>query len=468
MVFSSLSFIYLFFPVVFLLYFVIKNRTWRNGILLIASLLFYSWGEPKFLLSMLAASFVAYLGGLLITYFDERRRVKGKFISCLASVLLITGNLFVFKYFNFTVDTVETITGIQLFVPEILLPIGISFYTFQILSYVIDLYRGNVETQRNYFWLLLYVSFFPQLIAGPIVRYQTVEEEILHRRESVDEVASGTKRFIVGLSKKVLIANNVGAIAETIYGGNTAIFGGAMYWIAALAFTLQIYFDFSGYSDMAIGLGRIFGFHFLENFNYPYISCSITEFWRRWHISLSSWFRDYIYIPLGGNRVSKGHWIFNILLVWAVTGLWHGASWNFVLWGLYYGILLLLEKLVLHRLLDKLPKIFGWIYTAFFVMIGWVLFNLTDPTQLLQALKIMFTFPATDWLGVLRVDATLLQGLIYLPLGIVCSFPILTKLKKEQGVAVTILSYVVCAILALICIVYLVSNKYNPFIYFRF
>ena len=468
MVFSSLSFIYAFFPLVFLLYFVIKNRVWRNAVLLLASLLFYSWGEPKLLVLMLAATLVAYLGGLVMSYFEEKQNRKAKYAACLVTVVLVAANLFVFKYFNFTISTIEALTGLKFSVPEILLPIGISFYTFQILSYVIDLYRGEVATQRNYFLLLLYVSFFPQLIAGPIVRYQTVEEEILHRRESMDEVVAGLKRFIIGLAKKVILANNVGAIAETIYAGNTDVFGGAMYWIAALAYTLQIYFDFSGYSDMAIGLGRIFGFHFLENFDYPYISCSVTEFWRRWHISLSSWFRDYIYIPLGGNRVKKARWIFNILLVWGVTGLWHGASWNFVLWGLYYGLLLLLEKLLLHKVLDKLPKIFGWIYTMFFVVVGWVLFNVTDLTQLLQVLKTMFAFPATNWMGVLYTDATLLQGLIYLPLGILCSLPIFKKIKWGKGAFAAIVSYGLYAVLALICVIFLVSNSYNPFIYFRF
>lgn len=468
MVFSSLSFIYAFFPLVFLLYFVIKNRVWRNTILLLASLLFYSWGEPKLLGLMLVATLVAYLGGLVMTYFKQKQCQRARYVACLITVVMVAANLFVFKYFNFTVSTIETLTGLKFSAPEILLPIGISFYTFQILSYVIDLYRGQVATQRNYFLLLLYVSFFPQLIAGPIVRYQTVEDEILHRQESVDEIVDGLKRFIVGLAKKVLLANNLGVIAETVYTGDASIFGGAMYWIAALAYTLQIYFDFSGYSDMAIGLGRIFGFHFLENFDYPYISRSVTEFWRRWHISLSSWFRDYIYIPLGGNRVEKGRWIFNILLVWGVTGLWHGASWNFVLWGLYYGLLLLLEKLLLHKVLDKLPKVFRWIYTMFFVVIGWVIFNTTDLARLLQVLKIMFTFPATKWMGVLSADATLLQGLIYLPLGIVCSLPIFKKIKWGNGVFATIVSYGLYAALALVCVIFLLSNSYNPFIYFRF
>ena len=468
MVFSSLSFMYFFFPVVFLLYFAVKNRVWRNTVLLIASLVFYSWGEPVYILLMLAATFAAYLGGLFISRFEAKGRGREKFIACLAAVLLVSANLFVFKYFNFTLNIVSALSGLEFSLPEIALPIGISFYTFQILSYVIDLYRGKVALQKNYFLLLLYVSFFPQLIAGPIVRYQTIEDEILDRRESLEEVTLGIKRFIVGLAKKVIIANNVGALADAIYGGSSEIFGGGAYWIAALAYTLQIYFDFSGYSDMAIGLGRVFGFHFLENFDYPYVSRSITEFWRRWHISLSSWFRDYIYIPLGGNRVPKWRWMLNIMLVWSITGLWHGASWNFVLWGLYYGLLLLLEKLFLHSFLEKLPGFFSRLYTMFFVVLGWVLFRLTDPQALLHVLKSMFTLSPTNWLGILQWDATVLLGLIYLPIGIICSLPVLRRVKVSSGTAAVLLSHAGHALLALLCVIFLVSGSYNPFIYFRF
>lgn len=355
MVFSSLSFLYFFFPLVFLAYFVINNRTWRNSVLLAASLLFYSWGEPKFVLMMLLSALVAYVGGLLMEKYRGQAKDKAEKTAYIATVVFLVAALFIFKYFNFTLDNICALFGVSNNFARIVLPIGISFYTFQILSYVIDLHRGQIGVQRNFADLLLYVCFFPQLIAGPIVRYQTIEREIRGRQESLDDVITGLKRFIIGLAKKVIIANIVALAASTIYEGNAEVYGSLMYWVAALAYTLQIYFDFSGYSDMAIGLGRIFGFHFLENFDYPYISRSITEFWRRWHISLSSWFRDYIYIPLGGNRVSVGRHIFNILVVWTITGFWHGAEWNFVLWGLYYAALLLIEKYLLKNALEKVP-----------------------------------------------------------------------------------------------------------------
>ncbi len=315
MVFSSLTFLYFFLPPLIISYFLCKNRVYRNSVLLIFSLIFYSWGEPKLLLVMLAATGVAYIGGLLIDKFDKKQRGKAKKAVFISTTVLLVANLFCFKYMNFAADSFSRLFGINFSIAKIALPIGISFYTFQILSYVIDLYKKEVSVQKNYFYLTLYVTFFPQLIAGPIVRYETVEEEINVRKETVADFAAGLQRFIVGLFKKAVISNSVGAIANIVYGGDAAVYGSSMYWLAAVSYALHIYFDFSGYSDMAIGLGRMFGFHFLENFNYPYIATSITDFWRRWHISLSTWFRDYIYIPLGGNRVKKGRFIFNILFV---------------------------------------------------------------------------------------------------------------------------------------------------------
>ena len=314
MVFSSLTFLYLFLPLAVIPYFLWNNRTYRNGLLLVLSLLFYSWGEPKYVLLMIAATAVAYFGGRAMVALEGRPRIKR--VVFWSTVCLVLLNLLIFKYFTFFGEHLRLLLHQDWAVPQILLPIGISFYTFQILSYVIDLYFGRVRLQRNFCYLLLYISFFPQLIAGPIVRYSTIEEEILHRKETWEDVEAGLKRFILGLGKKVLLANQVAVVAESIYGGSTEVYGTTMYWVAAFAYTMQIYFDFSGYSDMAIGLGRMFGFHFLENFNYPYLSCSATEFWRRWHISLSSWFRDYVYIPLGGNRVSRPKWVRNILMVW--------------------------------------------------------------------------------------------------------------------------------------------------------
>ena len=462
MLFSSVPFLFYFLPCVLLVYFLVPG-TLKNGVLLLASLLFYGWGEPRYLLVMLAAIAQGYVFGLLIEKSRGKRRA-GLYLAL--SVLLSLGTLAYFKYADFMIRNLNALTGLSVPLLSLALPVGISFYTFQILSYVIDLYRGEIRVQRNYFYLLLYVSFFPQLIAGPIVRYETVEQEILERRESIDDVAAGLRRFILGLAKKVILANNIARIAETIYAGDSAVYGTALYWLAAVAYALQIYFDFSGYSDMAIGLGRMFGFHFLENFDHPYTALSITDFWRRWHISLSTWFRDYVYIPLGGNRVKKSRWIRNILVVWALTGFWHGAQWNFLFWGLYYGLLLLAEKLFLGRLLERLPKAVRWLYTAFFVLIGWVLFDLTDFPSLCHALKLMFVPQATDWVAAAATNVSLLKAVVYLPLGIVCCLPLLRREPKSaKGI---LLANLASGLLLIVCIVFILSSSYNPFIYFRF
>lgn len=466
MLFSSLTFIYFFLPLLLVSYFVIKNRAWRNGVLLIFSVVFYSWGEPKYVFLLLASTLVSWLCGLGIEKYRDRRRVSKAFL--IISVVLMLGSLVVFKYLNFFVDNLNRIDGVAINIRKIALPIGISFYTFQILSYLIDLYKNKVAVQKNYFLYTLYVSLFPQLIAGPIVRYETVEKEISYRNETWEDSVSGLRRFTVGLAKKVLIANNVAVIAEYIYSFDGAVGCGA-YWLAALCYTLQIYFDFSGYSDMAIGLGRIFGFHFLENFNYPYISKSITEFWRRWHISLSTWFRDYVYIPLGGNRVKKARWIFNILVVWALTGFWHGAQWNFLLWGLYYAVLLLIEKLFLGKLLKKIPPVFQWIYAMFFVTVGWVIFNLTDFSQLTDVLAGMFSLNATNWELLLTSDVSKVFNLLFIIPGIAFSFPIAHKLRvRETGAISAILVNIGYLLLLAACIAFIISSSYNPFIYFRF
>ena len=466
MVFSTLTFLFAFLPLVFILYYVIPNRTYKNIVLLVFSLLFYSWGEPKYVLLMLTASFIAYIGGLLIHRFNRLNNPKRKKAVFIITVSLLVANLFVFKYLNFTVGNINRFFHTSIDIGKILLPIGISFYTFQILSYVIDLYKQEIGLQKNYFYLTLYVAFFPQLIAGPIVRYQTVEKEIHSRQETLDDVVYGLRRFIIGLSKKVIIANNAGAIATIIYSGDVNVYGTSFYWLAAMAYALQIYFDFSGYSDMAIGLGRMFGFHFLENFNYPYVSTSITEFWRRWHISLSSWFRDYIYIPLGGNRVKKRRWLLNIFIVWALTGFWHGAEWNFIAWGVYYAILLTFEKLFLHKLLDHLPKFLGWIYTMVAVLIGWVLFNLTEPSAIYQALSQMFGFHSTDVSMAAIANTDIVHALIYIPLGIVCMFP--WKNKRIVAKIPEPVLNLACLLLLGICFVFILGSTYNPFIYFRF
>ena len=519
MVFSSLSFICFFLPLTALVYFALPYRGWRNGVLLASSLLFYAWGEPRLIISMLIATLVAYVGGLIMdgcghdcAEAEENgvrskqkdacdfgyRKKKTVFV---ITVILLTANLFVFKYFNFAADNFARILGLSADIMRIALPVGISFYTFQILSYVIDLWRGEIAVQKNFARLLLYVCLFPQLIAGPIVRYSTVEQELTDRRETVDDAYAGTMRFITGLGKKVLLANNLAKISEMIYGGSS--FGTSAYWLAALAYALQIYFDFSGYSDMAIGMGRIFGFNFLENFNRPYLSTSVSDFWRRWHISLSSWFRDYIYIPLGGNRRGSARRILNILIVWTLTGMWHGAEWNFMWWGLYYGVLLIAEKALTdffrraggskytdterasggtaasghstcsdseNKISAVLCTVLRWLITMIIVLVGWVIFNRGADGQLQSTLSMMFSFTATDWGAALRSNAELLYALIWIPAGILTV--IFERGKDEngsrRGAEDGLLPLLWHAIILLICITYLLSAGYNPFIYFRF
>ncbi len=467
MVFSSLTFLYFFLPPVILLYFLSKNRAYRNTVLLIFSLIFYSWGEPKLLLMMLMASLTAYIAGLLMQRFEDEGRQRAKKAVFITSVCILSGNLFVFKYLNFACDNISRFFGIDMNIAAIALPIGISFYTFQILSYVIDLYKKEVGVQRNYFYLTLYVAFFPQLIAGPIVRYETIEAEIHDRKETFYDFAEGLKRFITGLFKKAVIANSVSILPTIVYSGE-GNFGSGMYWLAAISYALQIYFDFSGYSDMAIGIGRMFGFHFLENFNYPYTATSITDFWRRWHISLSSWFRDYIYIPLGGNRVKKQRFVFNILFVWTVTGLWHGADWNFILWGFYYGVLLLGEKMIWGKFTEKLPSLLRWAYSMFFVLIGWVIFNLTDMSVMADTLKTMFSFAKTDMSAAIAANTDILLSAVYIPLGLLCMLPWKNWVKVPKNECIGVISYVVHVGLFFVSVVYIISSSYNPFIYFRF
>ncbi len=469
MVFSSLTFLFLFLPLVMGLYYALPWRRYRNLLLLAFSLVFYSWGEPMYIVLMLLSAFAAWLGGLLMEHWQSKP--KARKAAFWVTAILIVGNLLVFKYLNFFCDNLSALLGVELNVPQLRLPIGISFYTFQILSYVIDLYWGQIQVQRSYLYLTLYVSFFPQLIAGPIVRYQTVEDEIQNRRENWEDIVSGLKRFLVGLAKKVLLANNIALVSNIVYAGNPEVYGTLFYWIAAIAYALQIYFDFSGYSDMAIGLGKMFGFHFLENFDYPYIATSITDFWRRWHISLSTWFRDYIYIPLGGSRTTKGKHIRNICIVWALTGFWHGASWNFILWGVYYGSLLLVEKFLLKGILEKLPKIVQWAYAMVLVLIGWVIFDLTDFAQMQTALSMMFSFRPGNFVDIVAADSGILTALLYLPFGLVFMLPVgkWLKFRPLQGTkAGAVLEDAAHGVLLIVCIVYILSSSYNPFIYFRF
>ena len=370
MVFSSLVFLYIFLPAVLLLYYIIPRKG-KNFVLLLFSLFFYAWGEPVYVLGILASVIINYFFGRAL----EKHHSKALLT---VNIVLNLGYLAVFKYTGFALGTLNKLFGLDMEVLQIALPIGISFYTFQALSYTIDVYRKNVPAGKNIIDFGAYITMFPQLIAGPIVRYKTVERELRTRKETLADFTQGIVRFASGLGKKVIIANSVGQIWDAIRNGSQGDLTTATVWLGMICFTLQIYFDFSGYSDMAIGLGRMFGFHFDENFNYPYISRSITEFWRRWHISLSTWFKEYVYIPLGGNRKGLARQLRNIFVVWLLTGLWHGAAWSFVLWGLYYGILLIFEKVVFHKALEKIPKVFGHIYTMIIVVIGWGIFGFAD------------------------------------------------------------------------------------------
>ncbi len=464
MVFSSAVFLFGFLPLILLLYYISKNRTYRNIILCLFSFLFYSFGEPIYILLMLFSIIFNYL---MAIWFSNSKYKKILFIFTIIINVLLLGY---FKYFDFFISIINSIFNSKILYQNISLPIGISFYTFQIMSYIIDVYRGKVKVQRNILKLATYISLFPQLIAGPIVRYETVCEEISNRKETLEDFIIGIQRFIIGLSKKVLIANNMAFIVDTILIDKVGSIGTFLAWSVAICYTLQIYFDFSGYSDMAIGLGRMFGFHFLENFNYPYIAKSITDFWRRWHISLSTWFRDYIYIPMGGNRTSKVKWIRNFLIVWLLTGLWHGASWNFIIWGLYYGIILLLEKTLFKNIIKKFPSFVSHILTLLIIVVGFVIFRITDGLDFLILIKKMFIYEASN-LDILKNNFDFLVSLIYIIPGIIFSMPFVynwfKKFSKKNYITEGI-SYIVLLSLLLICIASLLSSSYNPFIYFRF
>ncbi len=466
MLFSSMTFLFIFLPLVIFVYFIADNRI-KNYVLLVASLIFYSWGEPKYIILMILSIIVNYLLALMI---DKFKKKKLKKIILIVSIVFNIGLLFTFKYFDFFARNVNNFFDLKIPFLNLTLPIGISFYTFQILSYVVDVYKGDIKVQKNIFILGTYIALFPQLIAGPIVRYSTIEKQLVKREHSFSKVCDGLRRFLVGFIKKVLIANNVALIADTIFNSNNiANYGAGILLIALLSYTIQIYYDFSGYSDMAIGLGKIFGFDFLENFNYPYSSLSITDFWRRWHISLSSWFRDYVYIPLGGNRCSKIKWIFNILVVWLLTGFWHGASWNFIIWGFYYAVILLIEKLFLHKILDKLPKVIRFIYMFILVNIGWLIFRVENLKKLHIVIKNIFSFKASNYVSFLLEYHSLINNIIFLILGLIFMFPIVKVFKKfENNKIYGIIRDIVLIGLFLISLCSLINNSYNPFIYFRF
>ncbi|MDD4680051.1 MAG: MBOAT family protein [Clostridia bacterium] len=467
MVFSSISFLYYFLPIVLAAYFLVPFQ-YKNMVLLFSSLFFYFYGEPVYSILMILSCTSGCLHGIWIEQAKGRRYAKLPLIS---SIVFSIGPLIFFKYADFLIVNTNWVFNSNIPLLRIALPIGVSFYTFQIMSYTIDVYRGVVDVQRKLSNFTMYVSFFPQLIAGPIVRYTTIEKEIQNRNHSFENFAYGVRRFVCGLAKKVLLANTLGELISLLQ--NTQEKSILSYWVIAIAFPLQVYFDFSGYSDMAIGLGRMFGFHYPENFNYPFISRSITEFWRRWHISLGTWFRDYVYIPMGGNRVSASKCIVNIIVVWFLTGFWHGAEWNFVLWGLYFALFLVLEKLILKSLLDKMPGIFARMITLFFILISFVLFNADGVVESLVSFKGMF--------GLLNLPYSNPHTLYYLKsysvilaISVTAATPLfsmlLERLKgfKRSERVISLMEPLVQVLLLLMITAYLVDDSFNPFIYFRF
>ncbi len=466
MLFSSIPFLYYFLPCVILLY-LIAPKMLKNTVLLLASLVFYAWGEPKYVVLMVVTVLLGYVLGLLI------ERFRGKKLSKLFLILSLTIDLAFlayFKYANFFIDNFNAVTGLSVEFLNIALPVGISFYTFQILSYTVDVYRGDAKAQKNPINLATYIALFPQLIAGPIVRYSDIALQLNERKHSFEKVALGIRRFIIGLGKKILIADMFASFCSTFAASNdkSVLF----FWLYAIAYSLQIYFDFSGYSDMAIGLGKMFGFDFLENFNYPFISGSITEFWRRWHMSLGTWFRDYVYIPLGGNRVSKARGIFNIFVVWMLTGFWHGASWNFVLWGLFFAILLLIEKLWLLKYLKK-AKVWNHIYVMILILFSFVLFASVDLGDLATNLKGMIGLGGVPFVSAETLYYLRSYAVIFI-LAIVGATPIVKTLackvqnSKVGGKIFAVAEPLALGLLLLVMTGYLVDGSFSPFLYFRF
>ena len=467
MLFSSVSFLYYFLPITLILYFVSKDK-YKNIILLLASLFFYFYGEPKYTVLMLISAFSAYIHGILIEKFREKGYSK---LFLVSGLVVSLGILIVFKYMDFIIKNINYISNSNIKLLRLVLPIGISFYTFQGLSYIVDVYKKDAKVCRSFVDFATYVCLFPQLIAGPIVRYTTIEDELKNRTHSFDKFAYGVNRFVVGLAKKVILANNLGMLVDIMTKSNEKSV--LSYWMVAIFFSLQIYYDFSGYSDMAIGLGRMFGFDFLENFNYPFISKNIKEFWRRWHISLSTFFRDYVYIPLGGNRVSRGRWIFNLLIVWSLTGLWHGDSWNFILWGLYFALLLIIENLFLQNILSKLPALIQHIYAKFFIIISFVIFNNENIKDLWSSLYNMFNFRGLDLYNDFSTYY-LKSYTVLLIVSVIGATPILKNIIQKVNKNVTgqkvisTINPILNIVLLVVVTAYLIDGSFNPFLYFRF
>ncbi len=467
MVFSSLTFLYFFLPIVLLTYFAVPMKG-KNIIIFISGFLFYAWGEPFYIVIMILSTIIDYTAGRLMAKFDDNKKLRTVFL--LMSLVMNLGLLAVFKYSSFIITNVNDIFGTNIFNPNLPLPIGISFYTFQSMSYTIDLYLRKIKVQKSIINFTSYVTLFPQIVAGPIVRYEDIANEIDDRTISTSKIAEGIGTFVKGLGKKVLLANNIGLVWSQVKAMEFTEISALTAWIGILAFTFQIYYDFSGYSDMAIGLGKMLGFNFPQNFNYPYISKSISEFWRRWHMTLGGWFKSYVYIPLGGNRGGFAKTIRNLLIVWALTGLWHGASWNFIFWGLYFGILIIIERLGFGKILDKLPAFISRTYTFILVVIGWVFFDIEGMSSAFTYLKAMFG--ANNVL----VDSTskylLVANVFIFAVCAIVSTEVIKKIyEKLSSIKGNAFSYalpVLQLVIMLICTAYLVDATYNPFLYFRF
>ena len=464
MLFSSMTFVFMFLPIVCALY-LLSSKRFHNPILLAASIIFYAWGEPKFLAIMLLTILINYAGAIAVEKFNSHKKFW-----LISTIVVDLGLLIYFKYFNFIIDNINNLFHAHINALDVIMPIGISFYTFQALSYVIDVFRGDCKAQKDVYKLALYICLFPQLIAGPIVKYHDVAEQIEDREVNFDKVNTGVKRFIIGLSKKMLIANTLGAIADKIFTQPADTFSPLVAWLGSISYTLQLYYDFSGYSDMAIGLGLVFGFQFMENFNYPYISKSITEFWRRWHISLSTWFKQYLYIPLGGNRINKNRTYINLGIVFLLTGVWHGASWNFVFWGLWNGFFIILEKMTgWHNDTDKVPvKILKHIYTIFVFVLGWVMFRADNMTYAWTYLKNMFGLvPVHDITYTMMYYVDNVE-IVTLLAGILCAMPIFKNMIYVENKAAKLAVNVWLMVLFILSSAAIAASTYNPFIYFRF
>ncbi len=467
LVFSSLTFLYFFLPLVLGLYFISPIKI-KNLIIFISGILFYAWGEPLYVVVMVLSTLIDYTAGLMLDKFDKKPKVRVVFL--LVSLVMNLGLLGVFKYGSFIITNINAIFGLSIKDPQLPLPIGISFFTFQSMSYTIDMYLRKIKVQKNVISFSSYVSLFPQIVAGPIVRYEDVAAEIDDRVISVDKVAEGIGTFVKGLAKKIILANNIGAIWTTVKAMEYSEISALTAWVGILAFTFQIYFDFSGYSDMAIGLGKMLGFNFPQNFNYPYISRSVSEFWRRWHMTLGSWFRSYVYIPLGGNRCGKLKTLRNLLIVWFLTGMWHGASWNFILWGLYFGILIIIERIGFGKILEKLPSFVSWLYTFIIAVFGWVLFEITNLSDLAQFFKAMFAGSGlfVDNTGMYLLTSNILIFALCIFGSTTITKKVYEKINSANVKIIQVAAPIVQLVLMLLCTAYLVNATNNPFLYFNF